>query len=1034
MKIYLTILYSVLFAIGILAEPLPTGGKVLSYEKQQNSVIFSLENGKLKLQFFTESIVRVVYSPKNDFSQRKSLSVLESDWATVKFDISNDGAFYTIKTSKVTAKVAKLTATVSFLDATGNPILQEKEDGRTIEKTQLAGDTAFVVRQNWNSSANEAIYGVGQYQYDIINWHNVYMRMQQKNTAIAMPVIVSSKGYGLFWDNYSQTEFNPDLKPIVLNSTDNNNLNSKLIADQTGEYTFALNKEEWNPIEVYCNDSLVYAHYAGVSYPYRVFKIKLQAGKSYDFHVKNIDRPINPTISSEYLRPKDGKPGETGLKAEYFDNVDLKGEPAFIRIDKVIDFDWGTGAPKDGFKTDLFSIRWSGKIIGSKNMKGATIDLTTDDGVRLFINGKKVVESWIERGPITDSYKLDLEEGKEYDVVIEYFESGGGASARLSWSAEEPKGKAEFANKVKMFYRSPEMGKMLSFKSQVADQIDYYFIYGENADKIIDGLRTITGKAPLYPKWAYGLFMSQYGWKDQQTIQGLIDGYRDRKIPVDVIVQDMDYWQLEPKNLWGSDLFDLNRYPNPQGMVDYLHRKNAHTIISVWPRINQGTDVYDDMNAKNYLLAVQQTQGNAAEGIVIKDDSPNAAYDPFNKNARDMYWSYMNKRLFSKGFDGWWMDASEPEWGYDFSRAYTAMGSGNRYLNAYPLMAKKGVYEGQLSTNSTKRPYILTRSSFVGQQRFATTTWSGDIGPDWTTFRKVIPAGLNYCLTGMPYWTNDIGGFAVYDFVQSPKYPELLVRWFEYGTFLPIFRVHGCRKTPFWNYDEATQNILRQYTNLRYRLMPFIYSMGAMVTNENFTIDRALVMDFGSDANVLNIQDQFMFGNEIMVCPVTYPSLTNRKVYLPVTIGGWFDFWTGSKLKEGTTIMANAPLEKMPLFVKAGSIIPMGPYMQYATESKADTIEVRVYTGANGSFNLYEDEGDNFNYQKGQFSMISFHWDDKSQTLTIGDRKGNFEGMLIKRVFNVVIVNETNGIGIDTSKKPTQTLNYSGKNLKIKIK
>ena len=1034
MKTVFLFLFTIIFSLNVLAEPIPAGGKVKSYKKMQNKVAFTLEQGKLQLQFYSDCIVRVVYTPNDEFSRRKSLSVIDKFWDAVKLNVSEGGQFYLINSSMITAKVSKLDGAVSFFDAAGKLILQESESGRTIEKSQLASDTAYVVRQNWDSPTDEAVYGIGQYQYDVINWHNAYMKMQQKNTAIAAPVVVSNKGYGLFWDNYSLTEFNPDLKPIPLSSADDNNLNAKFVAEETGEYTFVIDKEEWNPIEVFCNDSLVYAHYAGVSYNTRVFKLKMEAAKTYNFRFRNADKPINPTISTEYLRPKDGQPGETGLKGEYFDNKDLQGTPAFVRTDKLIDFNWGNGSPKDGFKNDLFSVRWSGKLIGAKNMKNVMLDFTSDDGVRMFVNGVKVVETWIDRGPQTDTYTFDTEEGKEYDIVIEYYEGGGGASARMSWNAQEAKGQVAFLDKVKFFYRSPEMGKTMAFKSQVADQIDYYFIYGENADKIIGGLRTITGKAPLYPKWAYGLFMSQYGWKDQKTIQGLIDGYRTRKIPVDVIVQDMDYWPLEPKNLWGSDLFDLNRYPNAQGMVDYLHQKNAHTIISVWPRINQGTDVYDAMNAKNYLLAVQNTQGNAAEGIVIKDDSPNAAYDPFSKDARAMYWDFMNKRIFAKGFDGWWMDASEPEWGYDFSRAYTAMGSGNRYLNAYPLMAKKGVYEGQLSTGSSKRPYILTRSSFVGQQRYATTTWSGDIGPDWTTFRKVIPAGLNYCLTGMPYWTNDIGGFADYYYSSSPEYPELLVRWYEYGTFLPIFRVHGCRKTPFWNYDAATQGILMQYTNLRYRLMPFIYTLGAKVTNENFTIHRALVMDFGNDPKVLNIQDQFMFGNEILVCPVTTQHAKSRKVYLPQTAGGWFDFWTGKKLAEGTTLTAPAPLDRIPLYIKAGSIIPMGPFVQYANESKAETLEIRIYSGTDGSFNLYEDEGDNFDYQSGKFSVIPFKWDDLSRILTVGERKGNFTGMLAERTLKIVVVNELNGTGIALPKKPDQIVKYNGQELNISIK
>jgi alpha-D-xyloside xylohydrolase len=438
------------------------------------------------------------------------------------------------------------------------------------------------------------------------------------------------------------------------------------------------------------------------------------------------------------------------------------------------------------------------------------------------------------------------------------------------------------------------------------------------------------------------------------------------------------------------------------------------------------------MDAKGFLLGLQDTRLNTNEGAGIKDESPNAAYDSFNPSARKLFWSFMNERLFKLGFDGWWMDASEPEWGYDFSRAHTAMGTGNRYLNAYPFMSKKGVYEGQLSTGSTKRPYILTRSSFVGQQRYAATTWNGDVSPDWDTYRKEIPAGLNYCITGLPYWTVDIGGFVPYKFADSPEYPELLVRWYQYGTFLPILRVHGCRKTEFWNYDSTTVELLTKYTNLRYRLMPYIYSLGAKVTFNDFTIYRALVMDFRNDVNVYDIKDQFMFGNEFLVSPVVEQNSHSRKVYLPNASSNWIDFWTGKRYQAGQTIEAAAPLETIPLFVKAGSIVPMGPFIQYAEEKTNGDIELRVYTGSDGSFSLYEDENDNFNYEKGVYSTIPIQWNESKQTLTIGKRVGSFPGMLEKRMLHVVWVRDGHGSGLDPEGKPDKIISYDGKKVTVR--
>jgi alpha-D-xyloside xylohydrolase len=1006
--------------------------KIENFEKVKDGVLLKTTLGVMKLRVVNEKVVQVIASPQNVIKNTPNLSEAENLPVYTSFKVSDDSNDVILETNQVTARVSKNSPRIRFFNHLGKLILAESENGRLIKGNFQPLDSAYTVQQTFDSPDDEAIYGLGQYQYDMMNWKNSHMRMQQQNTAIAMPVIVSNKGYGIFWNNYSLTEYNPELKDILLTGLDNNNLQAAFKAEETGEYTFVMRKDEWSPVEMTLNDSVIYSHHAGVSYPTRVCKVRLEAGKTCEIKVKNLDKPINPTISSKYLRPLGGKENETGLKGEYFDNINFSGSPTFVRVDSIIDFDWGNGSPKEGFKVDEFSVRWSGKLIGSEDLKNASIDMTTDDGVRMFIDGKKVFENWRERSPETDSYTFDLEKGKVYDIVIEYYENSGGASARLSWNAQKSAGSVQFLDKVKLYTRIPSMGKSTSFKSEIGDAINYYFFYGPKPDSIIAGVRYVTGKAPLYPKWAFGLFMSQYGWDTQDKIKEIIDGYRSRSIPVDAIVQDMNYWPVEPKkNLWGSHIFDSDRYPDPIAMVDDLHKKNAHIIISVWPRINKGTDVYDTMNSKNYLLAVQDTHKNTREGIVIKDESPNAAYDAFNPEARKMYWKFMNERLFAKGFDGWWMDASEPEWGYDFSKAYTAMGPGKRYLNAYPLMAKKGVYEGQLNTLSSKRPYILTRSSFVGQQRYATTTWSGDIGPTWENYRKSIPAGLNYCLTGMPYWTLDIGGFVPDKFADSPGYPELLVRWFQYGTFLPIQRIHGCRKTPFWNYDKNTEALLTNYTNLRYRLMPFIYSMGAMVTFNDFTIYRALVMDFSNDANVYNIPDQFMFGKEMMVCPVTKPGALSRSVYLPKTDGKWTDFWTGKQYEAGTTIKANAPLDIVPIFVKAGSILPMGPFMQYASEKNAGPIELRVYTGADGKFVLYEDEGDNFNYQKGKYSTITFFWNEKSKVLTIAGRNGEFSGMLYNRKFNIVFVSVQNGLGINPEMKPNKVVEYDGTMVEI---
>ena len=1000
--------------------------QIRNYSKAKDGVVFETREGKLKLRVISNAIVQVIALPTKELPQRKSLSEVDNLKPTGKYSLKESANEYTMKTSKMIIKIDKADGRIKFFDLNGNLLLGEPRKGRTFVKSDSPGDTAWIVEQKFSSPEDEAIFGLGQYQFDVMNWKNGHMRMKQQNTAIASPVIVSNKGYGLFWDNYSYTEFNPEIEKIQLQSIDDNNLGAEFVPKTSGMYAFVLDRPGSSPIEMTLDGKKVFSLVAGVGYSPSIIKADLQAGKSYTFNIKNLAKKINPVISSHFLIPAGGKPGELGLKGEYFPNMKLEGTPSFVRVDSVVDFDWGNGSPKKDFKTVEYSVRWTGKLIAPATIKGVSIDVTTDDGARLFIDGKKVVDDWRDRSPETDSYIMDLDSGKVYAIKVEYYQNAGGASARFSWTGESSKTDPHFLNQIALSCRTPQMAGQMSFKSQIADAIDYYFIYGPEADQIVSGMRKITGTAPLYPKWAYGLFMSQYGWKTQEKIESIIDGYRQRKIPLDVVVQDAEYWPLYPDNLWGSHLFDSSRYSNPKAMVDHIHDQHAHTIISVWPRINKGTDVYDSMNAKGFLLGLQNTNTNTNEGVALQNEASNSAYDPFNPSARKLFWSFMNERLFKLGFDGWWMDASEPEWGYDFSKAHTAMGTGNRYLNAYPFMSKKGVYEGQLSTGSAKRPYILTRSSFVGQQRYAATTWNGDVSPDWDTYRKEIPAGLNYCITGLPYWTVDIGGFVPYKFADSPEYPELLVRWYQYGTFLPILRVHGCRKTEFWNYDSNTVELLTKYTNLRYRLMPYIYTLGAKVTFNDFTIYRPLIMDFRNDANVYDIKDQFMFGNEFLVSPVVEQNVHSRKVYLPKTIGSWIDFWTGKRYQAGQTIEAAAPLETIPLFVKAGSIVPMGPFIQYAEEKTNGDIELRVYTGANGSFSLYEDENDNFNYEKGVFSTISFSWNDVKRQLTIGRRQGTFPGMIENRNFQIVLVRKDKGNGLEISKKPDKIIRYQG--------
>jgi alpha-D-xyloside xylohydrolase len=722
-----------------------------------------------------------------------------------------------------------------------------------------------------------------------------------------------------------------------------------------------------------------------------------------------------------------------------------------------------------------------------------------------------------------------------------------------------------------------------SIWSDVANGIDYYFFAGNSMDKVIAGYRSLTGQAPMYGKWAYGYWQSKEHYEDRTELLSVAKQYRDRKIPIDNIIQDWDYWPDLAH--WGQLYFDAKKYPNPAEMIDILHKENFHVMISIWCALGPQTPVYKDMLGKGFLYP---TVGWAGFKYV----------DVYNPAARQLFWKYTNDSLFSKGMDGWWMDSTEPDIinaatkessEYELKRmADHHLGSFARYLNPYSLLATESVYQNQRKVTDQKRVYILTRSTFAGQQRAAATTWSGDIGANWEVFKKQIPAGLNHCMSGIPYWTFDIGSFVtasyggVFQDGKAPSYQEYYTRMFQFGTFCPIFRSHGS-DTPreIWEFGDFS-NTLIKFDNLRYRLMPYIYSLAADVTNNSYTMMRGLAMDFTTDKNTYNINDQFMFGPAIMPCPVTeymlhrpplssvlvkpeffktaegktglnasyfkdteYKKLSlekidscinlnwyasgrpdyvtdstlcirwtgkltptqtgkyqfhvkcfgprhvfidgkelaigyksnegytevveleagktydfkletengtpgafhvelywrtpeifareqeketraqTRPVYLPANTE-WFDFWTGKKLAGGQTIMANAPIDIIPIYVKAGSIIPMGPFVQYATEKNTDSLEIRIYPGANGSFTLYEDENDNYNYEKGISASITFTWDNATRRLTIGERKGSFPGMLQKRTFKIIVVEPGKGNGVELTPVPNKFVPYTG--------
>jgi alpha-D-xyloside xylohydrolase len=563
----------------------------------------------------------------------------------------------------------------------------------------------------------------------------------------------------------------------------------------------------------------------------------------------------------------------------------------------------------------------------------------------------------------------------------------------------------------------------LYLSSEVADAVDYYFIGGPEFDSILAGYRDLTGGAPMFGRWAYGFWQCKNRYKTQEEILSVARRYRTLHIPVDNIVQDWFWW-----NSMGEPVFDSSRYPDPGGMIRDLHGYHFHFMISVWPFFRPGSRTYEEMDKRGYFIGKTVVGGFHPAG--------QALYDAFNPDARDYYWRLIDTSLFGFGADAWWLDTTEPETeGRETNilvTSRTAIGSGARYANLYPLMTASAVYRGQRAASDRKRVFILSRSAFAGSQRYAAAVWSGDINSDWTFFRKQIPAGLNYSLSGLPYWTTDTGGFVSGD-PDDPAFRELFVRWFQFSAFTPILRVHGTRSSnqnELWSYGPVAQKILVAFDRLRYRLIPYIYSLAWMTTDAGYTPMRGLVMDFRTDPRASGIGDQFMFGPALLVNPVTEPAASSRRLYLPG--GRWYDFWTGEETRGGKSIDAVAPLERLPLYVRGGSILPLGPEVEWTGERTADPMEIRVYRGRDAEFSLYEDEGDNYDYEKGIYAVIPLRWNERTRVLTIGGRLGSFPGMVQARTFRIVFVTAHRGAGSGDTTPPDRIVHYTGRKVVIR--
>jgi len=568
------------------------------------------------------------------------------------------------------------------------------------------------------------------------------------------------------------------------------------------------------------------------------------------------------------------------------------------------------------------------------------------------------------------------------------------------------------------------------------DCLDYYFIYGTTPGGVIAGLRDLTGAAPMLPLWAYGFFQSWCQYNTQDELLDALKHFRRLRVPVDCMVQDWRYWPEYNRtdSAWNSHGFDPVRFPEPAKWTDEIHSLNAKLMIVAWPGFGPKTRQYAELSARGHILPFD----------TWPPESGAHPYDVYSDEARDIYWRYLDKGIYSYiGNDGWWLDSTEPDHINVRSEDYyvpTARGTYRNVKNAYSLMHNRGIAAGQKAADRSKRVVILTRSGFIGQQRYGSNTWSGDVQSSWESLAKHIPAAQHYALMGIPNWNSDIGGYFSWHWLDGDGhmkdgYAELYTRWMQFGAFCPMMRSHGLGvPREIWNFGkrgEAVFDAQERILRLRYRLLPYIYSTSYDVSAHAGLFIRPLLMDFTSDARVYDLGGQYMFGRSLLVAPVTSPGVSRWSVYLPQG-AGWWDFWTGERAAGGSVVERDVPLDIIPLYVRSGSILPFGPEVQYSTEKPWDELEIRVYPGADGSFTLYEDENDNYNYEDGAFTTIRFDWDDSSRTLSIGEREGGFRGMLGKRKFRVVCVDSAHGRG-DAPLRGGRSVVYTGRPLKVRL-
>lgn len=921
-----------LFSIAA-AEAVPAFSQTARTTREAGGITVQAAGQYIRLEVVSDCIVHVTAAAtQSALTSHPSFTIVATPLST-RFKVDSRSGGAVLSTSCLKVRVDAVTGAVSFADtATGAPILAEA--ARTFTPATVQGEATAHVQQQWQPVADESLLGLGQQQLGIVDLKGYDLDLFQHNTNVVVPFLVSSKGYGVFWDNTSYTRFG-DLS-------------------------------SFEPIPAY-----------------DLFDAKGSVG---------------------------------GLTFTY------PGLPTPPTRTSALSFDFH---PQPGVRTPP-NMQWEGTFepheTGDYQFRA-----NSNGGIKVTIDGKVVMNHW-RQGWLAadDQVRMPLTAGKHYSIRIET--------------------DGENQSRMRLLWKPPVASTGTSLWSEVGDRVDYSFVYGPSLDAVVAGYRQLTGRAVMMPQWIFGLWQSRQRYETAKQSLDVVDEFRARKIPFDTIVQDWQYWKPDS---WGSHEFDATRFPDPQGWIDAIHARHAHLMISVWGKFNPNTENAKQMQAAGYLY-----QPDLDEHLTDWIGYPYTFYDAFSAGARKLFWAQLDKALFSKGVDAWWMDASEPDLlpgeppaTVADQKAHldkTALGTGARVLNAWSLENAAAIYDGQRRSAPNQRVFTLTRSGYAGQQRYAAATWSGDVTSTWTAFQKQITAGLGISIAGVPYWTTDTAGYTMQSRFQAhptvankpedeEEFRELNARWFEFSTFTPLLRVHGeVRPREIWNLGGESAPVYQaelKFDRIRYRLFPYIYSLAGAVTQQGATIMRPLVMDFPQDVTARTLVDEFMFGPQMLVAPVTHFQERSRTVYLPGK-GPWFDLWTGRQAAAptgaGALVQADAPYDSIPVYVRGGSILPLGPDVQYIGEKPAAPLTLHIFAGADGHFTLYEDDGLTFDYEKGGFAQIPLQWTEATQTLTIGARQGRFAGMQTARDFNVLLTTASRPTPFSLTPQPLRTIHYDG--------